>query len=83
LDFGKLIEQQSADGVASDARRGGKRASWVGGRPTADVKLKMAQNCEYPQCGTPAGPGILRSIKNITGKGKSHVDVGCATGVKR
>jgi hypothetical protein len=30
LDFGKLIEQQSADGVASDARRGGKRASWVG-----------------------------------------------------
>jgi hypothetical protein len=35
----------------------------------------MAQNCEYPQCGTPTGTGIFRSFKNITGKGKSHIDV--------
>ena len=35
----------------------------------------MDQNCEYPQCGTPTGTGIFRSFKNITGKGKSHIDV--------
>ena len=54
-------------------RLGFDGAGHLNSRIVLKGRVNMTQNCEYPQCGT--STGIFRSFKNITGKGKSHIDI--------